>query len=181
MIEGGLEGLVFDKETLTWVQLAMRIAQRGFEPLLALPDIRGAGIVGPVGEPQRDIATAQAASDFNAVLYVFEGVSPDGGVRIAEGAVLILLILKEVRVDGTGFHTKTLGQLLNLIGAVYSGRKIPQNVQGDGGTNSGEEVHLTGVTEFLLCSCSRAGLNKLSKASAGIGEAPRRDFDAKAI
>src|ERR1700732_888118 len=148
MIEGGLERLVFDKEALTWGQSVMRSAQRGFEPLLALPDIRGARRVGSVGEPQRDIATAQAARDFNTVLHVFESAFPDGRVRIAEGTVLILLILKEVRVDGTGLHSETLGELPNLIGAVYSGRKIPQNVQGDGGTNSGEEVHLTGITEF---------------------------------
>src|ERR1700676_2839094 len=82
MIESGLEGLVFDKEALTWGQLVMRSVQRLFEPLLALPDIRGTGIVGSVGEPQRDIATAQARIDFNAVFHVFKGAFPNSRVRI---------------------------------------------------------------------------------------------------
>src|SRR4029077_18833682 len=80
VIEGGLEGLVFDKQALTRRELVMRGTQRLFEPLLTLADVRGARVVGSVGEPQRDILRPQAASDFNAIFYVREGALPDGRI-----------------------------------------------------------------------------------------------------
>jgi hypothetical protein len=42
-------------------------------------------------------------------------------------------------------------------------------------------MHLPGIGELLLRASRRSGLEKLSETRAGIGKAPRRQFDMKGI
>src|SRR5271167_4114618 len=67
VIEGGLEGLVFDQHPVSRVQAAMSLAKPFLEPLLSLPDVGGPGIVTAVGEPDREIAAPQGMLDLDAV------------------------------------------------------------------------------------------------------------------
>jgi len=69
------------------------------EPLLALADVGGAGIVGTVGEPQREVPAFQPAGDFDALASVLQSGLADGGIGIAERSVFVVLILKQIGID----------------------------------------------------------------------------------
>ena len=57
----------------------MRLLSAFLEPLLALPDIRRARIVGTVGKPHGNISAVQTPGDFDAVLRVLQGALANGG------------------------------------------------------------------------------------------------------
>src|SRR3984893_3934761 len=82
VIESRFEGLVFDKQTLARRERVMRSSQRLFEPSLTLSDVRGARVVGSVGEPHGDIATLEAASNFDALLHMLKRAFPDSRLGI---------------------------------------------------------------------------------------------------
>ncbi len=65
VIEGGLEGLVFDEQALIGSEAVMRGAQGFFHPDDALAHALGAGIVGAVGHPHGDIARAERLGDLD--------------------------------------------------------------------------------------------------------------------
>ena len=99
MVEGWLEWLIFDQEPLVRTELHMRGLQPFLEPSATLRDVRRAGIIRSVGEPQRDIAAAQMLRDRYAVPHVRDRMLPDVRIRVAERSELVDLILKEVGVD----------------------------------------------------------------------------------
>ena len=106
---------------------------------------------------------------------------PRGRVRIAEGAVLVNLILKHIWIDGAGAHPILLRETPHFGDAVDALRKIPQHMKRDHRTNSGPVMHLPGVAELFLNRRCRSGLEKLAEAGPRVGEAPRRKFDLKGV
>ena len=69
----------------------------------------------------------------------------NGGVGIADGAVLVILILKDVGIDGAGTQSVLGGHLLH-VGAIGDAvGQIPEDVQGDGGANAGQAMDLSGI------------------------------------
>ena len=83
-----------------------------------------------------------------------------------------LLYPKDVGIDRAWPHVVALGELCDDPGTLDTAGQIPENVQRDCGTDSGQCVDLTGVAELLLDCDSGGGLDELAEACAGIGEAP---------
>ena len=50
--------------------------------------------------------------------------------------------------------------------------KIPLDVEGNGGSDAGERLHLRCIGKFLFEGGSGAGLQKLPETGAGVGETP---------
>src|SRR5882724_7448979 len=181
MVEGRFEWFVLDQQALRRRQLGVRFPQHLGEPLLALPDVRRAGVIRSVREPHGDIPAVQAARDLDTVLCMLQCALANGRIGIAERTEFVFLVLEKVGVDSTGKYAIALGEFLNRVSASDALRAVPQNVQSYGRANSGEQVHLAGVAEFFLGSSGRGGLNKLSKSCSGIGEAPGRQLDAEGL
>src|SRR4029077_12060565 len=110
---------------------------------------------------------------------MLQRAATDGFVRIAEGAELVFLILKQIRIDRAGAHAVARGKALDLSGALHSLRAIPQNMQGDRRAHPREAMNLAGVAEFFFRRSSGRGLQEFAETSARIGKAPGRQFDAK--
>ena len=74
VVEGGLEGLVFDEQPLIGRQVLVCGTERVLQPLDALAHGLRAGIVGAVGKPERDIARAETLGDLDGIENVLERV-----------------------------------------------------------------------------------------------------------
>src|SRR6266496_5913520 len=73
VIKGRLKGLIFDQQSLLRGEMRMHLPQALFKPCFSLPYVCCSGIVRSIGEPRRDIATAEALRDFNAVFNMLHG------------------------------------------------------------------------------------------------------------
>src|SRR5439155_26704424 len=139
----GLERLVLDEQPLIAGELSMQRLQALLEPAAPLPDVGRARIVRSVRKPERDVAALQRPRDRDAVLRVLERVRAHRLVRVAKRSELVDLILKDVRIDRTGLDAGTRGECRDLAGALDTARKIPEDVQRDGGTHARQRMHLT--------------------------------------
>ena len=101
----------------------------------------------------------------------------DGCGGIAKRAVLVLLVLEEVGVDGAGAHAEAALKQLDGRNVCHAVGQIPEHVEGERGSNAGEPVDLGGVGKFFLDGGSGGGLHKLAKARAGVGESPGGNLD----
>src|SRR5665811_935448 len=129
VVKGGFEWFVLDQKPLCGRQRLMRFLQQFREPLLALTDIRGSRVVGAVGKPHGNVSAVQAAGNLNAVPGVLQGTLANGRIRIAEGAVLVFLILEKIGIDRAGENSVVIGKLLDVIGAARTTRAVPQYMQ----------------------------------------------------
>ena len=125
MIKGGFEGLVLDEHALFGRQLAMGFLQSLFEPLAALTDVRGSGIVRSISEPERDISAVQTSSNFDAIFRVLQRALANRRIWIAKRAILIFLILKQIGVDRTRCNPVTAGKAFDLLRALHAIRTVP--------------------------------------------------------
>src|SRR5262245_41569039 len=103
----------------------MRRSQGFKKPSLALPDVRGPGIVRAVGEPKRQVSAVEPSCDLDAVLHVTQGSQANRWIGITKRTVLVFLILKEVGVDRSWRDTITVREPFDLIRALYSVRTVP--------------------------------------------------------
>ena len=172
VIESRLEGLVFDQQALARSERLVGTHERLLQPLDALADALRAGVVGAVGQPERDIARAQFAGDGHGVEHVRDGAFPDFRRRVAQRAVLVILVLEQVGIDGPGGDSVAGFEAANALNILDAVGQVPQNMQSQGGRDPGEFVHLAGVAELLLQRGSRRGLKELPKARARVGESP---------
>src|ERR1039458_6139322 len=127
----------------------MRFLQQFREPLLALPDIRGSRVVRAVGKPHGNVSAVQPPGDLNAVLGVLQRTLANGRIRIAEGAVLVFLILEKIGIDRAGENSVVLGKFLDAIGAAHTIRAVPQHMQRYGRADCGEQVHMASAVVRL--------------------------------
>ena len=130
MIEGGLEGLVFNEQLLAWGEMVVGAAQGVFKPADAFADALGAGVVGAVGEPEGEIAGAKFLRDFYRIENVGDGLLADFGRGVAEGTELVFLILKEVGVDGACVDSVNLFEVFDLRDIGEAVWEIPEDVEG---------------------------------------------------
>ena len=151
------------------------------EPALALADVTRAGVVGAVGEPQREVAAAGAALNLDGVEDVGERRAAGFRIGIAERAVLVDLVLEEVGVDGAEPDAALAGGFFDFGHIGDAVGEVPQDVQGDGRAAAGEVVDLAGVGELLGRGGSRGGLEELAETGAGVGEAPGGQFDSESV
>ena len=172
MIERRLEGLVLDEQPLTGVDIRVERPQVLLEPLLPVADVRGAGIVRSVGEPQHDIAAVQPSRDGDAVARVPQRVFAHGPVGIAERAELVHLVFEEVRVDRARLDAVLRRKRYDPIDIVQAARQIPQHVQRQRRTHARELVDLLRVGEFLVDGRGGGRLQILAETGSGIGEPP---------
>jgi hypothetical protein len=77
VIEGRLEGLVLNQQTLLGAQRSVRGVQRFFQPGDAVAHALRAGIVGAVGKPERDVARAGRLGDLDGIEHVIERLLAD--------------------------------------------------------------------------------------------------------
>ena len=107
---------------------------------------------------------------------MFDGFLTDRFVGIAERSMLIDLILEKIRIDGAGTYAVAIGQFRDIRDVIQAAWKIPQYVQGDGGTDASQCVHLTRIAERFL-GCGRgSSLYEFPKPSTRVGKPPGRDF-----
>jgi hypothetical protein len=75
---------------------------------------------------------------------------PDLFRGIAEGTELVLLVLKEVGIDGAGANAKAALQCLDLGDIADAVGQIPEHMKSERGSYAGEAVDLGRVSELFL-------------------------------
>ena len=159
--------------------MRVRLTQRFFKPADALTDTLRAGVVGPIRQPERKVATPEALGDLDGVKHVVRGLFANLSRRIAQGTELVLLILKEIGVDGSGANAEAALECLHFGHIGDAVGQVPEDMERKRRGRAGEAVDFCGVGELLLNGGGGGGLDKLAKARAGVGESPRRDLDLK--
>ena len=172
VVKSGLERLVLDEQPLAGLEMAVHGAQCLAQPANALAHALRAGIVGAVGHPQGNVARAEGRCNLNRVENVRESLGANLLGRIAERAVLVLLVLKEIGIDGAGAHAETLFKPLHFGDVGLAIRQIPKHMQRQCGRCSGQAQHFSSVAEFFFKRGGGSGLHKLAEARAGVGKAP---------
>jgi len=110
--------------------MTMRLGETFLEPAAAMANVGRARIARAIREPQRNIAAAGGRGDIDAIEDVLQGRAADGRIGIAERAVFVNLVLKDVRVDGADFdaiffsHAHDFGTL-DLPSGKSKGRARP--------------------------------------------------------
>ena len=181
MVESRLEGLVFHHHALALGERGVGGFQSLFKPAAAMAYVLRAGVVGTIGEPEREIAAAQALLDFDAIQNVVHGLLANRRIGIAQGPVLIVLILKQVGIDGPRAQPILGGQGLNFHAIANALGQIPQDMQRDAGANARYAVHLAGIGELFRRGGGRGRLKEFAETGTGIGKAPRGQFDMKRV
>ncbi len=92
----------------------------------------------------------QMACDFDGIKNVAQCVCADFLRGIAERTEFVLLILKEIGIDGAGADSGGALERLNLFHICEAAGEIPQNVKGECGGGTGEAMHFGGIVEFFF-------------------------------
>ena len=165
VIEGRLEGLVFDEQALVGREVVVSGAQRLFKPADALADALRAGIIGAVGQPKRDVARAERLADLDGIEHVIERLLANGSGGIAQRAELVFLILKEIGIDGAGADAEAALELL----APRARRQTPL---GRSHSTCSASVGVTPVRR--LTSAASANFSSMVEAAAACTNLPKR-------
>src|SRR5581483_2543647 len=149
--------------------------------MLPLPDVRRSRIIRSIGKPKGDVPALEAPRNLDAVFGMPQSTLANRCLGVSKGSVLVFLILKKVGIDRAGGDATSSGKPLDLFGAFYAVRTVPQDMQRDSRAYTGEQMHLTCVTELLFGSSCRRRLDKFSKTCARICKAPRRKLNAEGL
>src|SRR5882724_7579015 len=101
------------------------------------------------------------------------------GIRY--GAVLVLLILKEVGIDRSRSDTIRLFELLNKRHIAFAIGEIPKDMQGKRRSNTCECMHLSCICELLFDRCGSGILHKLAETRSSISKGPGGNLDTKRV
>ena len=102
-------------------------------------------------------------------------------IGIAQRSEFVLLVLKNIGVDGAGPDTRLPGRVFEIGGAIEPVGQVPQHMQCYGGTRAGQFMHLSGIGQLFRRGGRGGGLHELSKTGSGICKTPRRQLDRKGI
>src|SRR6266478_910676 len=138
-------------------------------------------IIGTVCEPRRDIHATQRIRDGDAIENVVQGFPSNRCVGVSQRSIFIILVLKHIRIDRTGFDSMLFGKVHNFTGVVHSPGEVPLNVQCQSGASTRQRMHLRGIAEFFFDGARGGELDELAESRAGIREAPRRELYPKVI
>src|SRR5687768_3359625 len=100
---------------------------------------------------------------------MLHGTSADGRIVVTKRAPFVALVLEEVRVDGANFDAVLACESGDRF-RVLIRLEIPEYMDRDGRTATGQGVDVARVSEFVPKIDGGGILKKLSEASAGIGE-----------
>src|SRR6266567_1811157 len=164
VVKGGLERFVLNQKALPGRQCGMRFFQHIGEPLLALPDICGPGVVRAVRKPHRDVSAVQSPCYLNAVFGMLQRAPANCWIWIGERPILVFLVLEQVRVDRARENSMTIRKPPDILRAAHSVRTVPKHMQRDGGTYTCEQVDLPSIAELLFGRGGSGRLDKLSKS-----------------
>ena len=180
LIEGGFEGLVFDQQDLLRREVAVGFLEGGFEAVLAGADAVLAGVVGAIGEPQRDRLAAGLLAELDAVDDVGERLVAGGFEGAADRAEFVELVLEDVRIDRAHPDAQRAG-LAGDGGGIGAGGEVPQDVRRDGRAAGSQPVDVGGIGELVVDIDRRGGLVELAETGARVRVAPGRGFNAEGV
>jgi hypothetical protein len=144
----------------------MRRTQRFLEPVLALANVGRSRIIRTIREPERHVTASEPLRDGRALAAVIQGPGTHDGIGVPERAELVVLVLKQIRVDGARHHAGSGGEGRDLGCVFESARKIPLHVQGYRRTDARDRVHVSGITEFFGGRRRRSRLQVFAEARA---------------
>ena len=139
------------------------------KPILAGADAVLPGVVRPVGEPQLEVARTGGVHDVHAGEQVVERLATDAGVRVADAAEHVVVVLERVRVDGAQ-GDPGLRRVSCEVRVVVDA--IPRDVQGDGGGDACEPVDLCRVRDLLVRIARDTLLGEDLEPGPGVAERP---------
>ena len=173
-VEGGLEQLVLEDQPLAGRQTPVGLVQGLGQPVLPGRDRILAGVVGAVREPQLEVLAAGGVHDVHALEQVTQGLAADPGVRVADAAQLVVVVLEHVGVDGAdadAVAVRVAGQGRVVVDLV------PGDVHGHGGGDPGEAVHLRRVLGLLPRRAGHSRLAEYLEPRPRIPEGPGGQLD----
>jgi len=149
-------------------------AQPFLQAVLAGHDAVLPGVVRAVGQPHAEDVAARLLHDRAALDHVGHGALTRPGVRAAQRAQLVLLVLEQVGVDRAQPDAQLARFLLEGDPVV---RFVPRDVERDRRRHAGQPVDVGGIGQLLVNAARRAGPRKDFEAGAAVGIAPRGGFD----
>ena len=173
-VERRLEELVLEDHPLVRAEPGVDRGERLGQPVLAGADVVLAGVVGPVGEPQLEVARAGRVHDVDAVEQVAHRLPADARVRVADAPEHVVVVLERVRVDRPERHATRL-RVAGEVGVVVD--LVPRDVERDRRGDAGEAMDLGGVGDLLVRVARHALLGEHLEARPGVAERPRRQLD----
>src|ERR1700730_2667585 len=180
MIKGWLERLVFDQHHLVRIQSRGNFGKTLGHYSFAPSNICLARVVGTVSKPERKIFTAYFFCDLNAIEEMPLRRRASDIVAIANGAILVNLILKQIRIH----RSQTNSELFRAFDdhqRIFTSSKIPKHVNGTARTATRIPMNLGCVHQSIVESNRGSILEKRTKPGAGIGKRPTCGLDLKMI
>src|SRR5579872_6831494 len=144
VVEGRFERLILQQHALVLAQTCMHGAQDLLHPVDPAADALRPGVVRSIGQPDGQIARLQNLRNLNRVQQVLQRDAADRRVRVADRSVLVLLVLEQIRIDGTGAHAVLRLEGANVLGIANAAGEIPQHMQGQRWRYAGERIYLGG-------------------------------------
>ena len=173
-VEGGLEQLVLQDETLAVAEPGVDLPERVGETVLAVTEVGLARVVEPVGEPHLEVAAPGDVHDVDAVEGVADRLLPHSVVDVTEAAEHVVVVLEGVGVDGSEADAQVLGVAPELVEVVD---EVPGDVQRDRRSDPGDSVHLRSVGDLLVGVAWHPSLGEDLEPRAGVAERPGRQLD----
>ena len=101
VVEGGFKELVLKEQALVWSQILIDNGQRVSEPFLPRSDRILSRVVRSVAQPDLERVGTSRIHDVDAAQVRVDGLTPHYLVGVRQRAELVVVILEDVRVDGS--------------------------------------------------------------------------------
>jgi len=174
VIEGRLEELIFDQHPHPRRHPAVDLRESLQHAMFAHPEVVLTGVVGAVGEPEAQDGGADLFGDLDALQHVLHRPTPNPGIRMADAAQPVIVVLEQVGVHRSDLKPQAGGVLPQAFPIFYF---IPRDVDGHRGTHACESMHHRRVRQLLVDvpGCPRPW--KHLKTSAGVAITPGGRLD----
>src|SRR5215212_9689131 len=174
VVEGRLEELVLQHESLMWSDALVDRRQALSQSLLPAAEVSLSGVVRTVGQPNLEVTRTCLVHDLDALEVMIDRLAPHRLVDVGQAAELVEIFLEGVGVDGAELQTK-------ISRVVPQGRvilnSIPRNMESHLRRQPSELMHLGRVGQLLMNGAGSPGSAEDLESGAGITEGPRREFD----
>src|SRR5260370_15424574 len=181
MVKRWLERLIFNEQPLARPERCVHFFQSFFKIANSTANALRPRIIRTVRKPRRDIPATQRFGNGHTIDNVVQGFPPNRCVRISQGSILVILVLKHIRIDRTRFDSMLVGKVFDFASVLQSAGKVPLNVQGQSRAGARQRMHVRGITEFFFDGAGGSELDELAESRASIRKAPRRQLDPEII